>query len=156
MGFWVTCGVGMMSLHHGWSLEPPQIASYIHIKHLQFVWAHWYGVHGHKVAALNSFTHTTWARFWGSGSLVESKWRHYVIVEADSHLKLLPASTLDIYKMFEHIDLLFMGIWQKPQIVIPTLLGSYFGVLGHLWSQNISIMSWLRLTATSNGFLHQS
>ncbi len=30
--------------------------------------------------------------------------------EADSHLKLLPASILDIYKVFEHIDMLSMGI----------------------------------------------
>jgi hypothetical protein len=32
------------------------------------------------------------------------------MVEADSHLKLLPASMLDIYKVFEHIDILSMGI----------------------------------------------
>ena len=35
-------------------------------------------------------------RFGGSGSLVESKWCHYAMVEADSNLKLLPPSTLDI------------------------------------------------------------
>jgi hypothetical protein len=34
------------------------------------------------------------------------------MVEADSHFKLLPASTLYIYKVFEHIDMLSMGIWQ--------------------------------------------
>jgi hypothetical protein len=34
------------------------------------------------------------------------------MVEAGSHLKLLPASTLDIYKVFEHIHMLFMGILQ--------------------------------------------
>jgi hypothetical protein len=34
------------------------------------------------------------------------------MVEADSHLKLLPASIVDIYKVFEHIDMLSMGIWQ--------------------------------------------
>jgi hypothetical protein len=33
------------------------------------------------------------------------------MVEADSHLKLLPTSTLDIYKVFEHIDMLSIGIW---------------------------------------------
>ncbi len=33
-------------------------------------------------------THTTWLRFWGSGSLVESKRCHDVMVEADSNLKL--------------------------------------------------------------------
>jgi hypothetical protein len=34
------------------------------------------------------------------------------MVEADSQLKLLPASTLDINKMFENIDMLSMGKWQ--------------------------------------------
>ncbi len=33
------------------------------------------------------------------------------MVEADSHLKLLPASILNIYKMFEHIDMLSIGMW---------------------------------------------
>ena len=36
---------------------------------------------------------------------------HYVMVEADSHLKLLPPSILDIYKVFKHIDKLSIGIW---------------------------------------------
>jgi hypothetical protein len=58
---------------------------------------------------------------------------------------------LDLYKVIEHIGMLSMGIQYQPYTVIPTLLlGSEFGVLGHLWSQNDVIMSWLRLTATSN------
>jgi hypothetical protein len=32
------------------------------------------------------------------------------MVEADSQLKLLPASTYDINKAFEHNDMLFMGM----------------------------------------------
>jgi hypothetical protein len=32
------------------------------------------------------------------------------MVEADSHLKLLPTSKLDIYKVFETIDMLYIGI----------------------------------------------
>jgi hypothetical protein len=32
------------------------------------------------------------------------------MVEADRHLKLLPISILDIYKAFEHIDALSMGV----------------------------------------------
>ncbi len=63
------------------------------------------------------------------------------MVEADSHLKLLLTSILDIYKVSEHIDMLSMGIKYQPYTVIPTLLGSDFGVLGHLWSQNNVIMS---------------
>jgi hypothetical protein len=75
------------------------------------------------------------------------------MVEADGHLKLLPTSILDIYNVFEHIDMLYMGIKYHPYTDIPTLLlGSDFGVLGHLWSQNDMIMSWLRLTVTSNCF----
>jgi hypothetical protein len=33
------------------------------------------------------------------------------MVEADSHLKLLPASILNIYKVFKHIDIMSIGIW---------------------------------------------
>ncbi len=76
------------------------------------------------------------------------------MVDADSHLKLLPTSKLDMYKVIEHIDMPSMGIQYQLYTVIPTLLGSDFGVLDHLWSQNDEITSWLRLTATSNCFPH--
>ena len=58
------------------------------------------------------------------------------MVDAGIHLKLLPVSilTLDRYNVFEHIDMLSMDIHQEqPFTVIPTLLDSYFGVLGDLW-----------------------
>ncbi len=74
------------------------------------------------------------------------------MVEADSHLKLLPTSILDIFKMFGHVDMLFMGIQYQLYTGIPTLLGSDFEALGHLWSQNDVSMSWLKLTVTSNCF----
>ena len=51
------------------------------------------------------------------------------MVDAEDHLKLLPTSTLDIYNVFEHIDMLFIGIQQQPFTVIPILLGTDFGVL---------------------------
>jgi hypothetical protein len=54
------------------------------------------------------------------------------MVEAHSHLKLLPACIIDICKVFEQIDILFWGIWRQSQTVIPTLLVSDFEVLGHL------------------------
>jgi hypothetical protein len=54
------------------------------------------------------------------------------MVEADSHLKLLPTSILDIYKMIAQIDLLSMGIKYQPYTVIPTLLGSDSGFSGSL------------------------
>ena len=97
----------MITLGHGWGWQPPQTASHIHIRHLKSVWAHWYAVHRHALSALHSYTHPTWLRFWVSGSLVESKWCDYLMVEADSHLKLLPTSILDIYKVIWHIDMLY-------------------------------------------------
>jgi hypothetical protein len=61
------------------------------------------------------------------------------MVEADSHLKLLSTSILDIYKVFEHIDMLSMGMQYQPYTVIPYLAQ----ILG-FW------VTYLRLTATSN------
>ncbi len=154
LGLWVTCVVKMMSFCRGWGWQPPQTASHIHIRHIQNDWVHWYAVHCHRVAALHSYTHSNWIRSGGSGSLVESTWCHYDMVEADSHLKLLPTSKLDIYKVFEHIDMLSIVMEYQPYTVTSTVIGFDFGVLGHLRSQNDVIMSWLRLTATSNCFPH--
>jgi hypothetical protein len=54
------------------------------------------------------------------------------MVEADSHLKLLTPYILNIYKVFEHIDMLSIGI-QQPYRVMFTLLGSILraGILSH-------------------------
>ncbi len=76
------------------------------------------------------------------------------MVEADSHLKLLLTSILDICKVFEHIDMLSIGIQYQLYTVIPTQLGPDFGAQGHLGSQYDVIMSCLRLMATSNCFPH--
>jgi hypothetical protein len=143
-----------MWLCHGWGWQPPQSASPIHVRHIQSVWAHCYAIHGHSVSALHSYSHHTWLIFWGSGSPVESTWCDYVMVEADSHLKLCPTSILDTYKVLSTLLVLSIGIQYQPYTVIPTLLGSDFGALGHLSSQHDLIMPWLRLTATSNCFPH--
>jgi hypothetical protein len=50
------------------------------------------------------------------------------MVEADSYLKLLPTSILDIYKVFGHIDMLSMGIQYQPYTIIPTLLAKILGL----------------------------
>ncbi len=116
-----------MSLRHSWGWQPPQTTSCIHIRHVQCVWSHWYAVHGHMAVASNSYTHTTWVRFWVSESLVESKWCHYIMVEPYSHLILLPASTLDVYKKFEHIDILSMGIGSSLKQLYQHYLGQILG-----------------------------
>jgi hypothetical protein len=74
------------------------------------------------------------------------------MIEADSNLKLHSISMFDIYEVFERIDMLSMGKQYQLYTFIPTILGSDFGVLGHLWSQNDVPMSQSRLTATSNCF----
>ena len=89
---------------HGWGRgQQTQTTSWILLRHIQSVWAHWYAGNGHTVAALNRYAHMTWLRFWGSGSYVDLKWCHFVMIDADSYLKMLPASILDIYKVFEYI-----------------------------------------------------
>ena len=51
------------------------------------------------------------AQIWGFlVTIVESKCCQYVMVETDSHLKLLHSSILDMYKVFEHIDMMSIGI----------------------------------------------
>jgi hypothetical protein len=63
------------------------------------------------------------------------------MIDADIHLKLLSTSILDTHNVIEQIGMLSMSIQYQPYTVIPTLLGSDFGVLGHLLSQNDEIMS---------------
>ena len=43
------------------------------------------------------------------------------MVEADSHLKLLPTSILGMYNMSEHIDMMSIGIQWQPYSVTLTL-----------------------------------
>ncbi len=64
---------------------------------------------GIMVATLRSYG----LGFGPSGSCVESKSCHYIMVEADSHFRLLPtpASIFYIYNKFEHIDMLSIGTW---------------------------------------------
>ena len=49
------------------------------------------------------------------------------MVEADSHLKLLPTSILDIYKVFEHIDMLSIGNSSSLTQFYPPYLAQILG-----------------------------
>ena len=91
-------------LHHDWGWQPPQTASYIHIGHTQSVWAHWYAVHRHMVAALHTIILAdSWLRFEHSdGSLGECKWCHYLMFEADIHIRPLSITTLDVCTCLSH------------------------------------------------------
>ena len=83
---------------------------------MQSIGPHWYAVHVHFVAASSyvySYSHPkvmSAAAATAVGSLLLLKWCHIIMVEADCHLNLLPASILDMYKVFEHIDMLSIGL----------------------------------------------
>jgi hypothetical protein len=53
------------------------------------------------------------------------------MVEVQGHLKLLPSSILDMYKVFEYVEMLYICIECQPYIVIPTLL--VLGQILGLW-----------------------
>jgi hypothetical protein len=55
-----------------------------------------------------------------------------------------------IYKVFEHLEMLWMGIWVHPYTVMPVQAGVDFRKIGALLSPSPSdvVMSWLRLQAT--------
>jgi hypothetical protein len=78
----------------------------------------------HLIILLGSYVGVL-GRLWSQNDVIMS-WL------SDSHLKLLPTSILDIYKVPEHIDILSMGIQYQPYTVMPTLHGSKFWVLGLL------------------------
>jgi hypothetical protein len=106
-------------------------------KTLISVWADCYAVNCHTVAALHSFTHLTWLRFESSGSLVESKWCHYVMIEADSQLKLLPSSILDIKKCLSKLI-----CW--PFAYSSSILQLYPPYLAQIWGFWVTC-GWLKL-----------
>jgi hypothetical protein len=69
------------------------------------------------------------------------------MVEAPNPHGVHPTSMSYVYKVLQHLDMPWMGIWVRPYTVThPTWL--IFVVLCHLWSQHDVIMSWVRLTAT--------
>ncbi len=75
------------------------------------------------------------------------------MVDADIHLRLLPRSSLDIYKVFEPLVCCLKGIWLHPYTVTPAKLAPDLGSQGHLRSENDAIMSWLRPISTSDCFI---
>ena len=93
-------------------------------------------------------------RLGDSGSLVEQKSCHNLMVEADIHLRPLHASILYIYKVFQLLVCCLKGIWVHPYTT-PAKLAPDLGTQGHLLqSENISTKSWLRLISTSDHFIH--
>ncbi len=72
----VTCGVEMMPQHQGWGWYLPQTTSYIHIRHIQSVWAIGMVSQGHMSAPIYCYTGTGQVghKVGDSGSL--EVWKH--------------------------------------------------------------------------------
>ena len=68
-----------------------------------------------------------------------------VTVDAVNHHLLHPTSILDVYKVFKHLDMLWMGIWVHPYTVIPVQ------VILENWGKGepkCAVVSRLRLSTT--------
>ncbi len=101
-------------------------------------------------APLYRYTGQVVPSFWILGLLVEWKWCHFIIVEANIHLRLIPTSIQNIYKLFEPVVCCLTDEWVQHYIIIPAMLAPDFEHLGHLLSVNDAIAWWLRLTSTSD------
>jgi len=111
----------------------------IHLRHRQNVWAHCYDDLGHRVAASNSYTHTTtctsWVRFWGVRG---HSWNQVDVIA--SLLRLTGSSNRFLHQFLSYTKCLSTLIWcpwaySSSLTQLSTLFGSDFGDLGHLWSQ---------------------
>jgi hypothetical protein len=56
--------------------------------------------------------------------MVEPKWCCKIMLEAPKPLGVHPTSISYVYKVFYHLDMLWMGIWVRPYTVMPVQVGS--------------------------------
>jgi hypothetical protein len=57
---------------------------------------------------------------------------------------LHPTSILDVYKVIEHLHMLWMGIWVHHYTDIPVQVGAKFWKIVVRLSQNDGMVLWLR------------
>ncbi len=149
--FFITCGVELMQLHHGWGSHPPQTASHIHPRHIKSVWAIGMLSHRHMGAPLYRYTGQFGLRFWvfchlWSGNDAITSWLRLISTSDASHIHIRHIQSVWGIGMLSHRH---MG---APLYHYRGWLAPDFGILGHLWSGNDAISSWFRLTSTSDCF----
>jgi hypothetical protein len=129
--------------------------SHIHFWHIKSVWANGMLSQGNIGAPPYTVTPATSTPNLGIlGRLWSVKWCHYVSVKADIHLRLIPTSLLDMNRVFQLLLCCLKGIWVHFHTITPARLAPDLWSQGHLWSDNDFITSWLRLTSTSDPFIH--
>jgi hypothetical protein len=90
--------------------------------------SHWCAVSRAYVCTLVSLYQQRGRQILEFGSLVEWKWCHCVMVEAEIHLRLLLTSILE----FEVLFCCLKGIWTHHYTVTLAKLAKDFGLLGNL------------------------
>ncbi len=121
---------------HGWGCKALLTTSLIHIRSIKSAWAPSYAVDGHIGAPLQCYTCAGGGQRLENWGNVEPKWHCGVMVEAVNHHWLHPTSILDGYKVFEHLQMLWMGVWVHPYTVIPVQVGAEIWKIGVRRSPN--------------------
>jgi hypothetical protein len=120
-----------MAWWHCWGCRPPLTTFHIHTGFMESVQATSYAVDMHMGAPLHCYTWQSWPRFWlfGSAWLL---WNYGIddIVGTVDHHWLLPTFIFDVWKVFEHLHMLWIGIWVHPCTVTPGKVGPDFGYFG--------------------------
>ncbi len=147
----------MMPLHNGWGWYPPQTSSHIHIRHIISVWGVCMLSQGHMSAPLYHYTGQGCPQFWDFGSILEWKWCHWIPLHHG--WGWYPPQTGSCIHI-RHIQcawvICMLSQWHMGAPLYPYTrkVGPRFWNLGHLWTENDAITSWLRLSPTSDCFPH--
>ncbi len=93
-------------------------------------------------AALHWYTGWRWAQILEKLVQAEWKWCHDVKVEAVKHPSMHPTSTLYLYKVFEHLKMLWLRSRVQPYMDTPMTIYSDFGKLGQAewkWCNDVMV-----------------
>jgi hypothetical protein len=77
-----------------------------------------------------------------------------VMVEAVNHHLLHPTSILEVYKVFNHLHMLWMVICMHRYTDMPVQVGAKLWKIGVSRGPNDTVVSWLRLLTTPDCIPH--
>ncbi len=86
--------------------------------------------------------------------MAEPVWCCGVMVEAANPHWLHPTSILDVYKVFEHLEMLWMGIWVHTYAVLHVKVGMNFRENGEWPGLYDVAVSWLTLQTPKDCIPH--
>ena len=111
-------GAKMTLWCHCWGCKQPHSASHIHNTCIWSVLAPSYAVERHLGAPLHSYNGAGGGQNFENWGQAEQKRRCGIIVEAVNNPTLHHTSTIHAYEVFEHLYMLWKGIWVHPYTVI--------------------------------------